>query len=82
MGENSLPGLGLVILMKRSVRTRMQGVVGAGGLKPPATRLDVLRFSDNSIKIDYHFICLYIDKGLPQIIQDSSGSLKTVEPHL
>ena len=39
MGENTLPGLGPVILMKRPVRTRMQGVVGAGGLKPPATRL-------------------------------------------
>ncbi len=39
VGENSLPGLGPVILMKRPVRTRMQGVVGAGGLKPPATRL-------------------------------------------
>ncbi len=25
--------------MKRPVRTRMQGVVGAGGGKPPATRL-------------------------------------------
>ena len=31
--------LGPVILMKHPVRTRMQGVVGAGGLKPPATRL-------------------------------------------
>ncbi len=39
MGENSLPGYGSVILMKRPVRTRMRGVVGAGGLKPPATRL-------------------------------------------
>ena len=39
VGENSLPGLGPVILMKRPVRTRMQGGVGAGGLKPPATRL-------------------------------------------
>jgi len=37
--ENSLPGYGQVILVKRPVRTRMQGVVGAGGLKPPATRL-------------------------------------------
>lgn len=38
VGENSLPGHGPVILMKRPVRNRMQGVVGAGGLKPPATR--------------------------------------------
>jgi len=39
VGENTLPGHGPVILVKRPVRTRMQGVVGAGGLKPPATRL-------------------------------------------
>jgi hypothetical protein len=37
--ENSLPGYGPVTLMKRPVRSRMQGVVGAGGEKPPATRL-------------------------------------------
>ncbi len=41
MGENSLSGYGPIILMKRPVRIRMQGVVGAGGLKPPATRLDL-----------------------------------------
>ena len=40
MGENTLPGFGPVTLVKRPVRTRMQGVVGAGGLKPPATRLN------------------------------------------
>ncbi len=39
VGENTLPGHGPVNLVKRPVRTRMQGVVGAGGLKPPATRL-------------------------------------------
>ena len=39
VGENTLPGYGPVIFVKRPVRTRMQGVVGAGGLKPPATRL-------------------------------------------
>jgi len=33
-------GIPTVILVKRPVRTRMQGVVGAGGLKPPATRLN------------------------------------------
>ena len=38
VGENTLPGYGPVILVKRPVRIRMQGVVGAGGLKPPATR--------------------------------------------
>jgi len=35
----SPPGYGLATLMKRPVRTRMRGVVGAGGEKPPATRL-------------------------------------------
>ena len=39
VGENSLPGYGPVILMNRPVRTRMRGGVGAGGEKPPATRL-------------------------------------------
>jgi len=39
VGENSLSGLGPITLMKRSVRIRMLGVVGAGGEKPPATRL-------------------------------------------
>ena len=38
-GEDSLSGLGLITLMKRPVRSRMRGVVGAGGEKPPATRL-------------------------------------------
>jgi len=42
VGENTLPGHGPVILMKRPVLTRMQGVVGAGRLKPPATRLEKL----------------------------------------
>jgi len=39
VGEDSLPGYGSVILMKRTVRTRTQGGVGAGGERPPATRL-------------------------------------------
>ena len=41
VGENTLPGHGPVTLMKRPVRIRMQGVVGAGGEKPSATRLDL-----------------------------------------
>jgi len=41
VGENTLPGYGPVIMVKRPVRSRMQGVVGAGGEKPPATRLAV-----------------------------------------
>jgi hypothetical protein len=36
---DSLPGYGPVIFVKRLVRTRMLGVMGAGGEKPPATRL-------------------------------------------
>jgi hypothetical protein len=40
--SGNLPGYGPALLIKRSVRTRMQGVVGAGGVKPPATRLDSL----------------------------------------
>ena len=44
VGENSLPGYGPVIMVKRPVRSRMQGVVGAGGEKPPATRLCVFLF--------------------------------------
>ena len=45
VGENLLPGYGPVIMVKRPVRSRMQGVVGAGGEKPPATRLLALRFA-------------------------------------
>jgi hypothetical protein len=39
MGENSLPDYGSVVSVNRPVRTRMPGGVGAGGEKPPATRL-------------------------------------------
>ena len=47
MGENSLPGLGPVTLMKRPVRTPMQGVVWAGGLLPQASRLGrILKFKN------------------------------------
>ena len=41
VGEHSLPGYGSVDSVKRPVRTRMRGVVGAGGEKPPATRLGI-----------------------------------------
>jgi hypothetical protein len=34
-GENTLPGYGPVTLVKLPVRTHMQGVVRAGGEKPP-----------------------------------------------
>jgi hypothetical protein len=39
VGENPLPGYGPVDSVNRPVRTRMRGGVGAGGEKPPATRL-------------------------------------------
>ena len=39
VGSHSLPGYGSVISVNRPVRTRMPGGVGAGGEKPPATRL-------------------------------------------
>ena len=39
VGSHSLPGYGPVISVNRPVRTRMPGGVGAGGEKPPATRL-------------------------------------------
>ena len=41
VGEDPLPGYGPVILSNRPVRTRMPGGVGAGGEKPPATRLGI-----------------------------------------
>ena len=40
-GVHLLPDYGPVCSVKRPVRTRMRGVVGAGGEKPPATRLCV-----------------------------------------
>lgn len=39
MGEHSLPGYGSVVSGNRLVRTRLLGGVGAGGERPPATRL-------------------------------------------
>jgi len=45
VGEDSLPGYGPVTLVKRPVRIRTQGVVGAGGEEPPATRLSFLLLS-------------------------------------
>ncbi len=39
VGEHSLPGYGPVDSVNRPVRTRLLGGVGAGGEKPPATRL-------------------------------------------
>jgi hypothetical protein len=39
MGDYPLPDYGPVDSVNRPVRTRMRGGVGAGGEKPPATRL-------------------------------------------
>ena len=59
VGEASLPGYGPVILSNRPVRTRMPGGVGAGGEKPPATRLASLSHlvhkPIDETEIDYHF---------------------------
>jgi hypothetical protein len=48
MGENTLSNYGSLISVNRPVRTRIPGGVGAGGEKPPATRLalqiDILSF--------------------------------------
>ena len=44
--NDSLPGYGPVVLMNRPMRTRLWGGVGAGGLKPPATRLIVEQFPE------------------------------------
>ena len=41
VGEHSLPDYSPVNSVNRPVRTRMRGGAGAGGLKPPATRLGV-----------------------------------------
>ena len=40
---SNYPAYGSVTLMKRPVRIRMQGVVGAGGEKPSATRLRLMK---------------------------------------
>jgi len=42
VGEYSLSSYGSIGSVNRPVRTRMRGGVGAGGLRPPATRLAIL----------------------------------------
>jgi len=42
VNSHSLPGYGPVTSVDRPVQTRMPGGVGAGGEKPPATRLGEL----------------------------------------
>jgi hypothetical protein len=49
VGENPVPGYGPVDSANRLVRTRMLGGVGAGGEKPPATRLEAIFIEYSSI---------------------------------
>ncbi len=55
-GVHLLPDYGPVCSVKRPVRTRMRGVVGAGGEIPPATRL-CERLKMPGIGIDLKFDC-------------------------
>jgi len=52
VGSHSPPGYGPVISVNRPVRTRMPGGVGAGGEKPPATRLDAIYWGHISNSAD------------------------------
>ncbi len=54
-GVHLLPDYGPVCSVKRPVRTRMRGVVGAGGEIPPATRL-TLQFNI--------IVCTPLNKGI------------------
>lgn len=44
--SSSLPGYGPALLVKRPVRTRMQGVVGAGGEKPSGYPIGLCAISE------------------------------------
>ena len=56
-GVHLLPDYGPVCSVKRPVRTRMRGVVGAGGEIPPATRLAA--FTGSSWQMLWRFIFDY-----------------------
>lgn len=47
VGVHPLSGYGQIGSVKRTVRTRMPGVVWAGGERPPATRLAIYLFVFN-----------------------------------
>ena len=47
------PATGPVILMNRPMRTRLWGGVGAGGLKPPATRLFLLQNNVGTLRLKF-----------------------------
>ena len=62
VGEDSLPGYGPVILVKRPVRSLMQGVGGAGGEKPQATRSGLFFSLNNTVKwFDIEFLSEHVD---------------------
>src|SRR5665647_896 len=56
VGKHPLPGYGPVISVNRPVRTRMPGGVGAGGEKPPATRLGKL--IDHLVSFSAPLLCM------------------------
>ena len=61
--STTLPGYGPVTLMKRPVRIRMQGVVGAGGEKPPATRLADFLITVTSLRYPQVFLKMVENSG-------------------
>jgi len=65
VGEDSLSGFGPITLLKRPVRSRMRGVVGAGGEKPPATRfidLSAVKVDWQKKRIFFHHKVLFLEK--------------------
>ena len=53
MGKHSLPGYGSVASGNRLVRTRLLGGVGAGGERPPATRLGIISISRHEVYLQF-----------------------------
>ena len=62
VGKNSLSGFGPITLMKRPVRTHMLGVVGAGGVKPPTTRLAPSYESEDS------WLSIYLARFIDSVV--------------
>jgi hypothetical protein len=68
MGKHSLPGYGSVASGNRLVRTRLLGGVGAGGEKPPATRLAITPISLNIAHVEIqHNVIGSKHAGFPNI---------------
>ncbi len=59
-GVHLLPDYGPVCSVKRPVRTRMRGVVGAGGEIPPATRLAI---RDSSLDLSQLISSIFLSQG-------------------